>query len=360
VITDYLKFPAVYFGGKSSITDVVWQALGSPKRFMEPFCGSAAVLLARPNFAPGDMHEIINDKDGFICNVWRALKYNPDAVAEWCDWPVNHIDLNSRRRELVKAETELVKNLTNSTEFYDAKLAGFWIWAASCWIGSGLTCLNAIPPLGDAGQGIHAMGQRPHLTDAGKGIHAMGQIPHLSHAGQGIHAMGKRPYLSNAGKVNDPINANLWTWFRALQERLRYVAVTCGDWKIICGGNWQDKIGDVGIFFDPPYGDTDRDVGVYHHDSTALSAEVEAWCLKRGKLKTHRIVVCGYDTEYKDLQADGWRVQAWKTGGGYGNTQRVENQDQGKTRGQLNRHREIILFSPYCIKPNQKELFEES
>ena len=31
------------------VADIVWQALGQPKHYLEPFCGSAAVLLARPN-----------------------------------------------------------------------------------------------------------------------------------------------------------------------------------------------------------------------------------------------------------------------------------------------------------------------
>jgi len=47
-----LKAPFPYFGGKSSVTDVVWRHFGNPKMYVEPFCGSAAMLLARPGEPP--------------------------------------------------------------------------------------------------------------------------------------------------------------------------------------------------------------------------------------------------------------------------------------------------------------------
>ena len=87
-------FPVItYFGGKSKVADIVWRAIGQPAHYIEPFFGSGAVLLARPNFNPQKHVETINDKDGFVCNVWRALQADPDAVAKICDWPVNHADL---------------------------------------------------------------------------------------------------------------------------------------------------------------------------------------------------------------------------------------------------------------------------
>ena len=93
--------PVTYFGGKSKVAARVWQALGQPKHYIEPFFGSGAVLLARPDYEPS-MIETVNDKDGYICNVWRALRDDPDEVAKWCDWPVNHADLMARRKALIK------------------------------------------------------------------------------------------------------------------------------------------------------------------------------------------------------------------------------------------------------------------
>ncbi len=55
-----------------------------------------------------------------------------------------------------------------------------------------------------------------------------------------------------------------------------------------------------------------------------------------------RIALCGYDTEHTELEAHGWKVYEWQTGGGYGN--------QGKdTRGRRNAKRERIWFSPHCL-----------
>lgn len=297
------------------MSSVVWNALGDVKHYIEPFFGSGAVLLSRPNYTAGQHVETICDKDGFVCNVWRALQFNPDEVAKWCDWPVNHADLSARKKELIKNEDRLLQNLIDNPEWYDAKLAGYWIWAASCWIGSGLTRL----------------GQIPHVSDGGKGVHTLGQIPHVSNGGMGVH----KAY-----------NINIYDWFRQLSERLRHVRVVCGDWTRVCGGQWQDKTGTVGMFFDPPYGVKDRDTNVYHHDSTDVAKDVVAWVKDRGSKKTYRIVLAGYE-EYEELLSMGWTKQKWSANGGYSNSSKGTNE---------NKHRETLYFSPYCI--GQKQLFK--
>lgn len=48
-MTEALIAPFPYFGGKSKVADIVWQALGQPRHYIEPFFGSGAVLLARPD-----------------------------------------------------------------------------------------------------------------------------------------------------------------------------------------------------------------------------------------------------------------------------------------------------------------------
>lgn len=293
-----LKAPFPYFGGKSRIAAHVWHALGQPKHYIEPFFGSGAVLLSRPNPDPSAHIESVNDKDGFIANVWCAIQYKPDETAKWCDWPVNHADLMARRRVLIANEGRLIENLVNDDMWCDPKLAGYWIWAASCWIGSGLTRLNTIP----------------HLTDGGKGVHALGKRPHI------------------------------YEWFARLSERLRTVRVVCGDWTRVCGGDWQDNKGICGMFFDPPYGVADRCTSIYHHDSTDIAADVMAWVRERGYRPTYRIVLAGYE-EYVPLLADGWTCQSWKTQGGYGNL--------GNGRGKSNALREKLYFSPHCIKEEQ-------
>lgn len=328
-----MKTPFPYFGGKSTIAHKVWAAIGDCKHYLEPFFGSGAVLLSRPKYNSGKDIETVCDKDGFLCNVWRALQHNPDEVAKWCDWPVNHADLAARKKELIKNELLLLENLINNPDWYDAKLAGYWIWAASCWIGSGLTRVGSIP----------------HVGDGGLGVHALGKSPHVGHGGMGVHALGQRPDVSNGGMgVQETYNTNIYTWFRQLSERLRYVRVVCGDWTRICGGNWQDETGICGIFFDPPYGVTDRDANLYHCDSTHMAKDVLNWCKDRGKINTYRIVIAGYE-EHTELLKEGWTSEAWSAQGGYSNL--------GKKKENNNKHREILYYSPYCINQIQKGLF---
>ena len=307
--------------------------MGDCKHYIEPFFGSGAVLLNRPNFA-GSI-ETVCDKDGFLTNVWRSLQFNPEEVSRWCDWPVNHGDLSARKKELIKNEERLLENLINNPDWYDAKLAGYWVWAASCWIGSGLTRIGKRPHVSDGGKGVHALGKRPHVSDGGKGVHALGQIPHVSDGGKG---------------VQEPYNTNIYTWFRKLSERLRNVRVVCGNWTRVCGGNWQDKCGVVGIYFDPPYGITDRDTTLYHHDSTDIAKDVLLWCREKGVNKNYRIVISGYE-EYIELLNDGWSSESWSAQGGYANL--------AKNNKNENRHREILYYSPYCINKHgsQKKMF---
>jgi len=70
---DYLRAPFPYFGGKATIANVVWRALGDVKHYLEPFFGSGAVLLSRPSYDPTRHSETVCDKDGFVANVWRAF-----------------------------------------------------------------------------------------------------------------------------------------------------------------------------------------------------------------------------------------------------------------------------------------------
>ena len=67
--SEFNKAPFPYFGGKSTIAHKIWQYLGQPKHYIEPFFGSGAVLLLRPDYNPTVHIETVNDKDGFIANV---------------------------------------------------------------------------------------------------------------------------------------------------------------------------------------------------------------------------------------------------------------------------------------------------
>ena len=337
-----MNAPFSYFGAKSAIASTVWELIGNPAHYIEPFFGSGAVLLNRPNYKQGKSVETVCDKDGFLANVWRSLQFSPEETAKWCDWPVNHADLSARKKALINNEDRLLQNLVDNEKWHDPIMAGYWIWSASCWIGSGMTRIKQIPNLANAGKGVHRIGKRPDISDTGKGVHKIGQIPRVGNTGEGVHKIRKIPQIiSTDDGVQSPYNTNIYKWFRELSERLRYVRVVCGDWTRVCGGNWQNIMGDVGIFFDPPYGVKDLENSLYHCDSIDISKDVMAWCIDRGKIETYRIVLCGYN-EYEELAKYGWKKTNWIARGGYANL--------GKGRGMINRYRETIWSSPHCLK----------
>jgi len=308
-----LTAPFPYFGGKSKIAGEVWIAFGEVKHYIEPFFGSGAVLLNRPNWHP-KMVETVNDKDGFIANVWRSIKLSPGETAEYADNPVNHADLIARRKYLIANESRLLENLCADPEWHDPKIAGYWIWSASCWIGSGLTCPNAIP----------------HLTSySGVNSAHWDKRPGIAHSGRGVCAA-----------LSDDIRA----WFDALSNRLRCVRVVCGDWSRVCGGNWQTSFGVCGVFFDPPYGvAAGRVNNLYRHDSLTVATDVQKWALSRGDNPRYRIVIAGYDGEHNELESRGWSVKSWSANGGYGN----------QSSKNINRKKERLWISPHCLRSEQ-------
>src|SRR5688500_2301445 len=183
-----LKAPFPWFGGKSRVADIVWQRFGNVPNYVEPFFGSGAVLLARPH-PPGI--ETVNDKDAFVANAWRAIAHDPDAVAKWADWPPNESDLHARHAWLLRVKEDLPRRLEGDPEYYDAKVAGWWLYGMACWIGSEFCSGNGswqvvegqLLHLGDARRGVHR--KLLHLGDAGQGVHRTRL--HLGTGGQGVH-----------------------------------------------------------------------------------------------------------------------------------------------------------------------------
>jgi hypothetical protein len=287
-----------------------------------------------------------------IANFWRALSKDPDGVACHADWPVNEADLEARHYWLVQQKDGL-RDMLGNPERYDSKIAGWWVWGISCWIGGGWCDGNGpwhydgdrwFKPGDDAGQGINR--QRPHLSDAGQGINR--QLPHLGNAGRGINR--KLPHLGNAGRgINRSQVKPPHDYMRQLAERLRNVRVCCGDWQRICGPSVTFKHGMTGVFLDPPYANVERSDGLYAEDCGSVARDVTAWALENGKNPLMRIVVAGYDNEHTALTDAGWTADGWKANGGYGG---------GKgARGDDNKHRETLWFSPACLTTEHQHAF---
>ena len=315
-----LKAPFVYFGGKSRAAALVWPRFGAVRNYVEPFFGSGAVLLTRPEGWTGT--ETVNDADGLLANFWRALKDDPVAVAQWADWPVNENDLHARHAWLVGQKDSLQARLEGDPDFYCLKSAGWWVWGMACWIGSGFC----------SGKGPWHVQDRQlvHLGNAGRGVNR--QRVHLGPGGNGMTKVGR--------KHGQP----LLDWFGQLADRLQFVRVCCGDWKRVCGPTPTVGQGLTAVFLDPPYADTaKRDPNLYRIDSQSVAHDVREWALEHGDDPRLRIALCGYEGEHKMPKS--WVcIQGKATNGGYASQKRCRGGHS------INLHRERIWFSPHCLK----------
>jgi hypothetical protein len=318
--------PFPYFGGKRRAAPRIWQALGDPAGYVEPFAGSAAVLLGRPSFA-GRRVETLNDADGWLVNTWRAIQLSPAEVAHHAWGPVAEIDYHARLAWLQQRRTpDLVAWLEGDPEAHDPKAAGWWLYVVACGIGDpfGLGPWRVVDghlrKAGNAGRGVNR--KLPHLGDAGQGVNR--KLPHLGDAGQG----------------------QLQAYMRTIADRLRRVRITCGSWERVVkpsvtrSGTGGD--GTRAIFLDPPYS-TSGDL--YAHVDADVGLAVRDWCVTAPR--DLRVILCGYDSEHDELLARGWSVTEGKSGRGAGYS----------TNG-LNGRRERLWLSPACVGTTQPSLLD--
>jgi DNA adenine methylase len=327
-----LKSPFPYFGGKARAASMVWQRLGACRNYVEPFFGSGAVLLNRPT--PFDGTETVNDADGLLANFWRALRADPDAVADHADWPVNENDLHARHAWLVGQKDAIQSRLEGDPDFFDAKVAGWWVWGMACWIGSGF-CLGK-------GPWHQVNGELVNTAEMGKG--AWRQLVHLGSAGRGVN------------RQRDDHREGLFAYFHALSDRLRHVRVCCGDWTRVTGGDSGEALSwhfnasgtPVAVFLDPPYADTaKRNSDLYRVDSLSVAHAVREWAIAHGDDPRYRIALCGYEGEH--AMPETWEAVEGKGGGGHG----YGGQTKG---GYANKGRERIWFSPHCLRPGNESM----
>ena len=294
--------PFPYFGGKRTIAAQTWERLGSPKHYIEPFCGSAAMLLAAPQPASLD---VVNDANGFIANFWRAVKHQPDKVAEWADYPVSHIDLGARHVWLMAQRKRLSEEMQDCDWPGDAKVAGWWLWGQCCWIASGWCDWARTKE-------VKTLGKIPHISGAGMGVQAIGRIPHISDAGMEM--------LTSSGQT-------ALVWLRRLAERLERVRIVHGDWTRCLNNTYgREK---TAVFLDPPYDAYENLYGV----AEPVSKHVGEWAREHPNL---RIALCAHVGDY-DLP--GWEILQWSRG-------------KPTYGGSKTTVLECVYFSPGCEKIN--------
>ena len=300
--------PFVYFGGKSRAAPLVWKALGTVHTYVEPFCGSAAVLLGRPG--SNHLRETINDINGFVANFWRSVSEDPDQVIAHIVYPTSEIDLHARHKWLVDQRPRILESMAADPDWCDAKVAGWWAWGASIWFAEGW-CTGP------------------------------------------LHKIKPRTSGHLQGNGTQSINFDADKDIRVLSERMKKVRALCGDWKravtpsVLFGELKSDHV--TGVFLDPPYG-IDRRSCYGTDDNPQTSADVRGWCMENGQNPRLRIVLAGSGIEHSELESHGWTVVAWE-GGGY------LFSDNAKKNASLER----LWMSPGCLTPGNDvmDLFSE-
>lgn len=295
-----LAVPFPYFGSKAKVAEDVWRAFGSVEYYAEPFFGSGAVLLNRPD---PQGREIVCDKDHFVSNFWRSISYWPDETCEAIDWTVSEVDLHTRHDWLVTEGIKELKQIETDPDYCNPKIAGWWAWGRSCWLGREW-CAKAYT------NNKRTWRQKPDV---------------LAHANY---------YDSKIEQYGDIVD-----YIEALHQRLQEVIVLYGDWKRCVTNSYIPKNKSCAIFLDPPYGElANRDNKLYAQESTSINQEVYKWCAENGDNLNYRIILCGQLGEYT---LEGWSMKQWSRAGWWFN--RSEKSDKI-------RHEEILWFSPGCIK----------
>lgn len=80
VLAAPLKPPAPYYGGKTRLAPWIVSLMSPHQRYVEPFAGTASVLLAKPRCRL----EVLNDVDGDVVTFFRALRDRPDELERAC------------------------------------------------------------------------------------------------------------------------------------------------------------------------------------------------------------------------------------------------------------------------------------
>lgn len=297
-----------YFGVKTCAAETIWRLLGNPPLYVEPFCGTCAVLLSRPGWRPGlRRSEIVNDADGLLVNTLRAIRYRPSIVLRHAGTQISEIDMHARTAKLAQVDTgDLRAWLEASPTVCDPALAGWWLACACDAIGS---------PISPGPWTV----QNNHLANTGGDGGIARSIPSISRRA-GIRTEDGRQRVY------------------AIAERLSAVTILAGDWRrTVTPSATSSRTtglsdgGSPGILLDPPYA---TGANLYAHGDDTISAQVEQWCLTEAP-DDWRIIVCGYAGDHPALEQAGWAVhQGAAAGSGYSHT--------------AARSRETLWASPAC------------
>jgi len=121
---DAMKPAFSYYGGKQKIAKRIVELLPEHKCYVEPFCGGAAVLFAKPP----SFNEVLNDTNGRIVNFFKVLRDQPDNL-------IRKIQLTPySRREHYDARNVSADNVDDARRWYCDVQQGFLNKPRSGWL----------------------------------------------------------------------------------------------------------------------------------------------------------------------------------------------------------------------------------
>ena len=295
--------PFPYFGTKKHYASIVWQRFGNPDCYIEPFAGSIAVLLRREVMPTTRSIEIIGDLSGKICNFWRAVQADPEAVARYCTWPIVHHDLTSRNIFIVNWLRENKQKLIDNPDFFDAKIAGWWAW----------------------GQCVSVDMKYCRVIDASR--------PCLHGAGVSI---SKTAYKSLKFEECIEYNSRI---MKELADRISQVAIINRPWAACCTPALLAEGQNPAIFLDPPYKQEQRTDTLYDNEEQSEDAAVASydWAVQHGE--KYRIAYCCHKDDFP-VPTD-WEAVEMS----------FVTHNWSKTR-KPNKPTDLIMFSPACLPSN--------
>jgi DNA adenine methylase len=115
-----LKTPIVYYGGKQKMLRHILPLIPAHNKYVEPFCGGAAVFFAKQ---PATL-EIINDINEEVVNFYRCCKENPLALKKRISYALH-------ARAIHRQAVSAYKNPQNYSKIERA--AAFFFCSAMCY-----------------------------------------------------------------------------------------------------------------------------------------------------------------------------------------------------------------------------------
>ena len=288
-----------YFGSKKCYASMCWERFGDPNTYVEPFAGSLAVLLRRPQiYSNKRRFEIVGDLSGKICNFWRALKIDPEAIAKEIVYPPIHLDMQARNKfikdwcEVNKAKLEL------NPDYCDVKVAAWFIWGQCLSIGLNFGSCN--DP----------------------------QVPNMAGS-----ALSQVQSIYQSMSVNEAVDYNN-KLLSQIADRLASVAIFNKPWKSCFSGRVMEhrEAEEVAVFLDPPY-KLEKRSKTYeneHQSETAAEASYE-WAIEHGE--KYRIAYCCHEGDFPVPKK--WEV----------NYKELHAHTSSINRGKV---LDCIMFSPKC------------